>query len=56
MVFTVLLDFSFSVKAAPHECVFRTGQPLTEVKAENEARFYSIILRHYLNIDAKYII
>ena len=24
---TVLLDFSLSVKAAPHECVIRTGQP-----------------------------
>ena len=23
----VLLDFSLSVKAAPHECVIRTGQP-----------------------------
>ena len=23
----VLLDFSFTVKAAPHECVIRTGQP-----------------------------
>ena len=25
----VLLDFSLSVKAAPHECVKRTGQPYT---------------------------
>ena len=24
--FIVLLDFSLSVKAAPHECVIRTGQ------------------------------
>ena len=23
----VLLDFSLAVKAAPHECVIRTGQP-----------------------------
>ena len=23
----ILLDFSCSVKAAPHECVIRTGQP-----------------------------
>ena len=23
----VLLDFSFTVKAAPHECVIRTSQP-----------------------------
>ena len=23
----VLLDFSLTVKAAPHECVIRTGQP-----------------------------
>ena len=25
--YIVLLDFSLSVKAAPHECVIRTGQP-----------------------------
>ena len=25
----ILLDFSLSVKAAPHECVIRTGQPKT---------------------------
>ena len=37
----VLLDFSLTVKAAPHECVMRTGQPWTLVKAENEAWFYS---------------
>ena len=24
---TVLLDLSLTVKAAPHECVIRTGQP-----------------------------
>ena len=24
---TVLLDFSLTVKAAPHECVIRTSQP-----------------------------
>ena len=24
---SVLLDFSLTVKAAPHECVIRTGQP-----------------------------
>ena len=23
----LLLDFSLTVKAAPHECVIRTGQP-----------------------------
>ena len=23
----LLLDFSFTVKAAPHECVIRTSQP-----------------------------
>ena len=23
----VLLDFSLTVKAAPHECVIKTGQP-----------------------------
>ena len=23
----VLFDFSLTVKAAPHECVIRTGQP-----------------------------
>ena len=26
---TVLLDFSLTVKAAPHECVIRTGLPKT---------------------------
>ena len=25
----ILLDFSLTVKAAPHECVIRTGQPPT---------------------------
>ena len=25
--FNVLLDFLVTVKAAPHECVIRTGQP-----------------------------
>ena len=25
--FLLLLDFSLTVKAAPHECVIRTGQP-----------------------------
>ena len=27
LVVEVLLDFSLTVKAAPHECVIRTGQP-----------------------------
>ena len=36
----VVFDFSLTVKAAPHECVIRTGQPETQVKAENEAWFY----------------
>ena len=26
-VFNILLGFSLTVKAAPHECVIRTGQP-----------------------------
>ena len=26
-VLSVFLDFSLTVKAAPHECVIRTGQP-----------------------------
>ena len=26
-VLSLLLDFSLTVKAAPHECVIRTGQP-----------------------------
>ena len=26
-IFLILLDFSLTVKAAPHECVIRTGQP-----------------------------
>ena len=25
----ILFDFSLTVKAAPHECVIRTGQPQT---------------------------
>ena len=33
----VFFDFSLTVKAVPHECVIRTGQPETQVKAENEA-------------------
>ena len=37
----VFLDFSHTIKAAPHECVIRTGQPYTWVKAENWAWFYS---------------
>ena len=37
----ILLDFSLTVKAAPRECVIRTGQHLAKVKAENEALFYS---------------
>ena len=37
----VFFDVSLTVKAAPHECVIRTGQPKTKVKAENEAWFYS---------------
>ena len=39
----IFFDFSLTVKAAPHECVIRTGQPYTLVKAENEAWFYSKI-------------
>ena len=27
IVFYVFFDFSLTVKAAPHECVIRTGQP-----------------------------
>ena len=42
-------------KAAPHECVIRTGQPLSWVKAENEAWFYSKVTV-YLSIDAKHSI
>ena len=37
----VFFDFSLTVKAVPHECVIRTGQSQTKVKAENEAWFYS---------------
>ena len=36
----VFFDFSLNVKAAPRECVIRTGQPKTLVKAENEVWFY----------------
>ena len=37
----VLLDFSLTVKAAPHECVIRTSQPKAKVKAEKEAWLYT---------------
>ena len=37
----IFFDFFLSVKAAPHECVIRTGQPYISVKAENEAWFNS---------------
>ena len=37
----VFFDFSLTVKAAPHECVIRTGQPQAKIKAENEAWFYT---------------
>ena len=37
----ILYDFLVTVKAALHECVIRTGQPQTSVKAEKEAWFYS---------------
>ena len=36
----LLLDFSLTVKAAPHECVIRTSQSLASVKAEKEVWFY----------------
>ena len=39
--FILLYDFLVTVKAAPHECVIRTGQTQTYLKAENEAWFYS---------------
>ena len=35
----IFFDFSLTVKAAPHECVIRTGQTKTCVKAENEPWF-----------------
>ena len=42
----LLLDFSLTVKAAPHECVIRTGQ------AENEAWFYlKVIVSSCANIS-----
>ena len=37
----ILLDFSLTVKVAPHECVIRTSQTKAYVKAEKEAWFYS---------------
>ena len=36
----VLYDFLVTVKAAPHECVIRTRQTSTYIKAENEAYFF----------------
>ena len=37
-----IIEFFFvSVKAAPHECIIRTGLPLTKVRAEKEKRFCS---------------
>ena len=38
---TLLLDFSITVKAAPHECVIRTSQHQAMVKFEKEAWSYS---------------
>ena len=35
----VLLNFLVTVRAAPHECLTRTG--LSIGKAENDVRFYS---------------
>ena len=40
-ILIVQLDFSLTVKAAPHESVIRTSQPKALVKAEKEAWFYS---------------
>ena len=37
----ILLNFLVTVKAAPYECVNRTGLLKTWVKAENEVCFYS---------------
>ena len=51
----IFFDFSLTVKAAPHECVIRTSQPLSWVKAENEAWIYSKVTV-YLSIDAKHSI
>ena len=42
----LLLDFSLTVKAAPHECVIRTSQPKSLINAEKEAWFYSKSLYH----------
>ena len=39
MYVTLLYDILSTVKAAPHECLIRTDQPYTYVKAENEACF-----------------
>ena len=50
----ILFDFSLTVKAALHECVIRTGQSYTWVKAENEARFYFIVPLH-LSKDSNYL-
>ena len=35
--YIVLLDFLLTVKAAPHECIIRTGQLYTWAKTQNEA-------------------
>ena len=37
---SILLDFSLTVKAAPHECVITTSQPFFFITAEKEAWFY----------------
>ena len=42
----VLYGFLVTVNAEPHECVIRTGLPLTYVKADNEGWFYSKQLYH----------
>ena len=53
-VFKVLLNFLVTVKAAPHECVIRTGSTLGISKAGNEEWFYlKVTVSLYHNILVK---
>ena len=54
---SVSLNFLVTVKAASHDCVIRTSQPKTVVKAENEVWFYSkVTIALYHNTLVKTVI
>ena len=53
-VSVVLLNLLVTIKAAPYECVIRTGLPYTKVKAEHETRIYFKVTV-FLSKDEKHI-